>query len=134
MKTKLVIVTCILFGRVIAVSPNDINLPQLDLDQIEKAYVISLGYDNIGVVESALYCVVTLHYEFPHRDFRRIKEAVDDLSMNSETPLIRYKANVAKMYLNNPTLMNRLTKEDFKDGSDFWAMLVRINKLCHIIS
>lgn len=127
-----IIVTLLLLGRVIAESPTDINQPKFDLDQIEKAYVISLRYDNIGVVESALYCVVKLQHKFPHREFRRIKEVVDDLSINDKTPLICYKANVVRLYLDSQTLLKRLNRENFEDGPNFWAMLVKnIQSLSH---
>jgi len=132
MKKITITVTLVLLGSLLAQSQDNVNQSQFDLDQIEEAYIISLGYDNIGIVESALYCVVKLQYKFPDKDFEGINKTVDDLSKNSETPLIRYKANVVKLYLNSPTLMKQLNEGNFEDGPDFWALLVNtIQSLPH---
>lgn len=122
---KRIILSTLFIGTVMASSPDNVDRGKYDFDKIEEAYCISLRYDNIGVVESSLYCVVKMCHQFPNKNFKRIKNVVDDLSTNSGIPLIRYKANVAILYLNNQTLMQQLTLQDFENGPDFWAKLVK---------
>ncbi|MEE9167541.1 MAG: hypothetical protein V3U24_08820 [Candidatus Neomarinimicrobiota bacterium] len=114
-----------LFIVAVAASPNDLNVSKLDFDQIEEAYVISLNNENLGVIESALYCVVMLQSVAPERSFSRLNEAVTALSTAGTSPQIRYKASIAGLYLDNPELTEQLNKQSFHDEPDFWAMLVK---------
>jgi len=124
-KLQFIVVSLLLLGTVIAEPPDEVTVVDYDFDQVEEAYTISLGYENIGVVESALFCIVKLHQRFPARSFNQICEVVNELSKTSHTPLIRYKASITCMYLNNPTLMAQLKEETLEDGPEFWAMLVK---------
>ena len=125
MKKIIVMATLVLLGKAFAASPDDVNLTKYDFEKWEKAYTISLKYDNLGVVESAIYCVVRLKYAFPNTHFRMLNEMVYALSLTGKTHQIRYKANIASLYMNNPELMDRLNEEDLQDGPDLWAMLVK---------
>lgn len=111
-------------GTLTAVTPDPRHLTRQDFDKFEKAYLVSLEHPNPGVVQSALYCILKLHHDFPQRSFTRLDGAIANLSKSGSTPQIRYKANIVSLHVRNKALMNQLDGEAFRDPSSFWTKLV----------
>ena len=94
---------------------------------MEQSYLRCLKQNNIGVVEGALYCVIKIKKDNPGREMFDIRRVVERLSRTGETSGIRYKANVASVYLNNQELLESTLTSDSKsmvDGVEFWQTLV----------
>lgn len=76
----------------------------LDLKRFEKPYVVCLRHAVPGVVESALRDVVLIRLAQPGAPCERIQEEVHRLAADGATPVIRYKAALASLVLENPAM------------------------------
>ena len=110
----------ILFGC--AVQPRVHEEPPLELAR--RNYLKALQHpSNPPMVESAIFHVVKLKLFFPGEDCREITRELERLIHDGQTASIRYKAYLAKMFINNPEWLLEIRKQDYKDGNRFFAML-----------
>ncbi len=90
----------------------------------EAAYVKCLNNYNLGVVESAIYCAVKMQNVNQDKAYYDLTRVLNRLSHTGRTATIRYKANVASIYLTNHELMSKLDLSYSEDGPQFWSTLV----------
>jgi hypothetical protein len=85
----------------------------MDAKRYEPACVISLRHPIEGVVECALRDAMLLKIAQPEVDVPDIKDEIDRLTTEGSTPVIRYKALLAKQVYENPALFASLVHADF---------------------
>lgn len=60
--------------------------------------IAALNHNIDGVVESALYVMLTIKNAFPERNFSVIEKQIEKLIINGDSPNIRYKAYLTSIY------------------------------------
>jgi len=124
---KITIIMIFAVTSLLIAGPTETVLVTKDISQIEAAYVVDLTHTNHGIVESALYCIIKMKAQIPDQDFVRISRVINRLARTGDTPVIRYKANLAKLFMEDPALTKCLSAENMKecqDGPEFWTALV----------
>jgi len=68
---------------------------------ITENIVSSLHHDIDGVVEATIYNSLFLTKFYPDAQIGKVLTALNDVAINSNNPVIRYKAQLAVLYLTN---------------------------------
>ena len=82
--------------------PTDVESTKVDdsfLIDARANYLKALNSDNNGLVESAIYNSLMLNIQHPEFDITPIVKKLQDLALNGDTHLIRYKAYLSISYL-----------------------------------
>ena len=96
---------------------------QKSLAQAEKNYLISLNHANDGVVLSTIKNIILLKLLYPKKNYSSIIKKLDDLSINSNSPLIRLKAFFASNYLKRPKYVHLINHPEYKKIIRFFNSL-----------
>ncbi len=122
MKIKYILLPILMVGLMFG-STSTATLMPYELDD-EEAYIKCLNNYHQGVVESAIFCVVKMKNSHQDVAYNKIIRVLNRLSHSGDNAAIRYKANLANIYLKNETLMAKLDLSEANDGAEFWTMLV----------
>jgi hypothetical protein len=97
--------------------------------RLDKSYAISLSFDNNGLVESALAIVTMIKLDAPSDEFSRIKDEIDELTVDGATPVIRFKAYLADAVFANPAMFKEEASHRYDDPDAlFSAIAGRLTK------
>lgn len=107
-KTIALLLVLLLFGTSLnfAQTPEKTKLVTVNL-------LSSLEHEVNGVVESSIYNTLFLQKYFPGADMNKVINKLNEVAKDSDSPSIRYKAQLASLYLayyNN----GELNFEDYK--------------------
>jgi|WetSurSiteA1Bulk_404760.scaffolds.fasta_scaffold53158_2 hypothetical protein len=94
-----------------------------DIPRTEKAYAQCLQSEVDGVVESALAHVTRLKLCVPEKEFPFIEKALERLMKEGRTPTIRFRAYLASMVHDMPSLFVQEQAVDFATPEDLYAAL-----------
>lgn len=70
-----------------------------DVKLIERNISTSLNNNIQGIVEASIYNTIFMKKYFPEADFKNILEALNKIALKSDKPGLRYKAQIALMYI-----------------------------------
>jgi hypothetical protein len=131
MKTKYVVLTALMICVTTAFSQAQTFYPTLKdctaayRTQLDKCYAISLRYDNNGCIESALGIVTMMKLDAPSEEFSRIKDEIDELTINGATPVIRFKAYLAEAVFANPAMFSEEASHRYDDNDALFSALAK---------
>jgi len=98
------------------------------LDKAIKAYEYSLDFRVPEVVESAIYNVLVLKKYYPNNDFDELKDLISDLAVDGKTATLRYKAQLASLYFEYPSMFENIEFEKTTENPDRYFRMIS-NKL-----
>ena len=84
-------------------------------------YLTGLRSENVGLKESSMMQTAKIKMLYPDASFEDIKNVDDSLTVNGNTPSIRYKAYLASNVLENPTWFAKKDHQSFEDPDHFFA-------------
>lgn len=100
-----------------------------DMERLERNFLGSLDHPVDGVVESAIREVTRLKLVQPLCCSESIVERLHELAIGGRTPNIRYKAALASIVFDNPSLFTREQFAEFTNGEElFGAIAHRLEK------
>jgi hypothetical protein len=98
-----------------------------DIARHEKGFLISLGHEVNGVVESAIREVTLIKLVQPASKSERIREKLESLASSGRTPAIRVKALLGSMVYENPEWFTEEGLVEYgTDDEVFGAILARL--------
>lgn len=68
-------------------------------ERVLKVFSTSLEHEIPGIVESTIYNVVSYKKYYPNLDYSKINYLLSEIARENESAIIRYKAQLASMYL-----------------------------------
>ena len=74
------------------------------LQRAEQNSLVTLDGDMNSLVESAIYNMILFKSNVPNWKFGEILDKLNELSIDGKTASIRYKAQLASLYINYPEL------------------------------
>lgn len=81
----------------------------------------SLYHENKGVVESAIYVSIQFKNNFPNEDISTLLKALENIIIQNEDSKIIYKAQLAKMYIENSEWFNNIEINSIEQESKVYA-------------
>lgn len=78
------------------------------LDKALIAYEYSLDFKLPAVAESAIYNVIVMKKFYPNNDYSDVVDVITDLVSEGKTPTLRYKAHLASLYFEYPSLFKNI--------------------------
>lgn len=90
-----------------------------------KNYVRCFESGNNGVVESATGMAAMLRLACPHANLEPLNHKLDSLAVNGETPAIRYKAYLAGLVFDSPSLYADIATRRYASSDEFLAAVAR---------
>lgn len=87
----------------------------------KKNYMMGLRSSNQGLSESAMMQVAKIKMIAPTARFEDVKNVIDSLSVNGDTPSVRYKAYLASNVCENPTWFAKKAYTEYQDNDEFFA-------------
>ena len=78
-----------------------------------------------GIVECALRDAMLLKIAQPGVEVPDIKEEIDRLAVEGASPVVRYKASLAKQVYENPEWFTWLVREDFITAEEAFTAVAR---------
>jgi hypothetical protein len=97
----------------------------MSIARFHRAFAISLRHENPGVAESGLENALLLKLARPDADLSDLKDEIDELADRGVTPVIRYKAALAKQVYENPGIFTVLSQTDYITGDEVFAAVAR---------
>ena len=91
--------------------------------QAPANYLVALRSENQAVVESAIFYSVKFKLFYEDQDCEALGNELKELSINGKSETIRLKAFLAGYFLNNPELLTKIEKVNYKDSNLFFQML-----------
>lgn len=80
-----------------------VNLEHIkNAGEVIDRYKKALNHENPGVVESTIFCVITMRWLYPGENYDKIADELAHLAVEGPTPTIRYKSFIAANYLQHP--------------------------------
>ena len=76
------------------------------IEHAKKSYLTSLESPTQGVVQSAIGIILQWRLISPGEDLSKCEQKIKELAINGATPTIRFKASLASLVMDNPTLVN----------------------------
>jgi len=105
------------------VFPKAARFQNADMSKLQKGYMKCLATENDGVVESAIAQAVRMRLARPDAPMDELRSALAQLSQNARTPAIRYKAYLAELAFDCPTLFADARDENYASYEEFYASL-----------
>ena len=96
-KMSVLLVALFVFGLTTTNAQKPENFDKL----VVKNIVSSLNNDINGVVEATIYNSIFLVKYYPEANVNEVLDELNDLAVNSNVPVIKYKAQLAALYLSN---------------------------------
>jgi len=91
------------------------------ISTIETNYVHCLEYSNDAVVESAIAQAVRMRWAFPTAELEAMKEKVTSLALHGSTLGIRYRASLASMVFDAPSIFSEESAKNYVEDEDLFA-------------
>jgi PAB1-binding protein PBP1 len=91
--------------------------------QAPANYLVALHSENQAIVESAIFYSVKFKLFYEDQDCEALRNELKELSINGKSETIRLKAFLAGYFLNNPELLTKIEKVNYKDSNLFFQML-----------
>jgi len=88
-----------------------------------KNYAGCLESTNIGVVESALAHVARMKLIFPATESKELAKRIEFLTVNGQTPAIRYKAYLTLMVFDSPEIFGQVGQKEFQEDEEVFTTL-----------
>jgi hypothetical protein len=96
-----------------------------DMMKLERYFMGSLDHPIDGVVESAIREVTRLKLVQPLCCSESIVEKLHELSIEGRTPAMRYKAALASIVFDNPSLFTREGFVEYANGEELFAAIAK---------
>ncbi|HCV42293.1 MAG TPA: hypothetical protein DGH68_02325 [Bacteroidetes bacterium] len=110
-------------------SPTAASYGTANLTQAKKVFQWSLESDNDGVVESVLGHIAHMRITLPQEAMKDIEAAVRELANNGRTPVIRYKAYLASLVFDNPSMFCQTVTNKYASSDElFGAIATRVQQ------
>lgn len=88
--------------------------PENFSELVTKNIVESLKHDIEGVVEASIYNSIFLTKYYPEAKIDRVLNQLNKVVVNSSNPVLRYKAQLAVLYISNYT-NDELNMDNYKE-------------------
>jgi predicted TIM-barrel fold metal-dependent hydrolase len=88
------------------------------LQRAEQNSLVTLDGDMNSLVESAIYNMILFKSNVPNWKFDEILDKLNELSIDGKTASIRYKAQLASLYINYPELFVGVNAEGGTNASE----------------
>lgn len=100
------------------------------LELIEQNCYQSLVHENRGVSESAIFISMQFKHKFPNRKDGKFVEALEELMNSSESPVISYKAQLARLYFKSNELFTDIAVNSILDEQKVYGQIAdRIKRI-----
>jgi hypothetical protein len=111
-------------------SPRWLNYSEARVRSIEANYGASLKSSNDGVVESAIAHCVEMRWAFPSAKLEDVRDGLGVLATGGKTAAIRYKAYLAGLVYDSPSIFSSESGQEYAQDEDlFAAVSVRAEKV-----
>ncbi len=87
-------------------------------------YLVALDSKNNGLIESAIVNIMKLKMIYPHRDYSKMIDKLDQLSQSTSNKAIRYEAFIVLCYLEFPERFNWIQTNDNQQIDELLTNLV----------
>jgi hypothetical protein len=91
-----------------------------DLEKVACRYAECLKTGNPGVIESALGHVVRMKLYVPELVCPGLRQEISSMAVFGPTPTVRYKAYLASLVFDSPTLFKEEAARQYKDSEDLF--------------
>lgn len=97
------------------------------IEKAEQGFLYAMSSEQAGVVENSIFISMELKCRYPEFEFKKVQAKLNALAVDGETPVIRYRAQLASLYYSNFSLFADI-KIDDKDNPEktFRAIIDRI--------
>ncbi len=105
----------VLFAVMVMATTNSMaQRPENFSELVTKNIVESLKHDIEGVVEASIYNSIFLTKYYPEAKIDRVLNQLNKVVVNSSNPVLRYKAQLAVLYITNYT-NDELNMDNYKE-------------------
>lgn len=109
--------------RVLPYFPPPERFKGVDAGWFDKIYAPALASENDGVVESGIAQSVNAKIVMPSGEFTRIRIALGSLAVCGRTPALRYKAYLAGLVFDTPSIFAGTDVSTFDSSEQLFASL-----------
>ncbi len=108
---------------VLVTSTNFAQRPDNFTNIVTENLVESLNHDVTGIVEASIYNSLFLTKYYPDANMDEVLEGLNEVAVESENPALRYKAQLALLYLANYGNENLNLENYKKSQSELFKMI-----------
>jgi len=120
------LITNKLLNRTDEIDNNKVSYNQsVNLDNLRANFLNALNSENKGVVESAIYVSIQFKNKFPNENVSTLVEALERIVKENDNERVRYKAQLAKMYINNSEWFKNLEVNSIKYEKEVYLSIAQ---------
>lgn len=125
----------IIYTLVLTLTLTIVNLVAQPIDKektdlMAKNCYVALTHENAGVVESAIFLSMQFKNRFPSLDDNEFIEVLNDIAKNSNSPVVSYKAQLARTYFKNIDLFTNIEVKSIKSENLVYEQIAnKINSI-----
>lgn len=93
------------------------------LNNITVNSLYGLKSEINSIVESTLFVVLQVKEKYPYADYNRLIDRLNELAVEGKTPSIRYKAQLASLYINYFYLFSDIKFTDKENPDKYFKMI-----------
>lgn len=129
MRSKIIYLTILIF-LILSLTLEAQQKQFKKLDLIEQNCYQSLVHENRGVSESAIFISIQFKHRFPNRNDDKFIEALEELMNNSDSPIISYKAQLARLYFKSNELFTDIAVNSIYEEQKVYGEIAdKINRI-----
>lgn len=95
-KSKVAMLLVVLSFNTFAQTPQTTKI----VSKAKESFLICLQSGHNGIVESSIFYSIELKDRYPQEDYKKIIDKLNELAIESNSPAVRYKAQLASLYFN----------------------------------
>ncbi|MBI5215268.1 MAG: hypothetical protein HY960_05905 [Ignavibacteriae bacterium] len=103
--------------------PDYSHFQKVNAERFTKVYLLSLQSENEGVVTSTLAHIGRIKLFFPEQEFPELEKKICELSSDSQSPNIRYRAFLICSVFNSPSIFESESRTEFEDSEALFSTL-----------
>lgn len=122
MKSKILYGLIFLF-TILTLNVNAQTADKKKITSVLRNCYAALTHDNVGVVESAIFISMQFKNKFPNENASKLLDAIEEIAEDGESPTLTYKAQLAKIYINNRALFDDIVINSIQDESKVYSQI-----------
>ncbi len=122
MKTKITALF-ILIAVTLNVSAQEYSVSDNFLNRAEKNFIATMDSDVNSLVESAIFNMLIFKDRFPKWNFENIENALNTLAVKGNSLSIRYKAQLAGIFIRYPEMFSNIKITDKDNPAKYFRLI-----------
>jgi len=120
--TLAIVISILALSSTLFAAPSETGTKKAE--QSLKNFLVAMDCENTGVVESSILICLELKARYPQYDLKKVEDKLNSLAVDGETPLIKYRAQLASLFYSNYRLFSDMKFVDKSNPEKIFRAII----------